>query len=185
MPAIVTILASILHSKFTYPSFLASIVNCNQSHATRRSYPIVETKWPPQTNQHNSKIRSIKTVCIWMWKCNIKAKEKKEGISSQLRLCHVTRRLNSSTANSDSKSSISCAAWFVTNRYQSYNLPPASEKSFYHPFFRANRLFRSASTFGTLNCTYSRSRSSWLSFCISRRSSSFRSSSNNPRLRPI
>lgn len=54
----------------------------------------------------------------------------------------------------------------------------------YHPFFLANRLLRSTRTFDTLNCTYSKSRSSWLSFCISRRSSSFRSSSSNPRFRP-
>lgn len=54
----------------------------------------------------------------------------------------------------------------------------------YQPFFLAKRLLRSASTFVTLNCTYSRSRSSWLSFCISRRSSSLRSSSRRPRFRP-
>lgn len=55
----------------------------------------------------------------------------------------------------------------------------------YHPFFLAKRLFKSAKTFGTLNWTYSRSRSSWPSFCISKRSSSLRSSSRSPRLRPI
>ena len=54
----------------------------------------------------------------------------------------------------------------------------------YQPFFLAKRLFRSASTFGTLNWTYSRSSASWLSFCISRRSSSFRSSSRRPRVLP-
>lgn len=56
----------------------------------------------------------------------------------------------------------------------------------YQPLFlRAKRLLRRFSTFVTLNCTYSRSRSSWLSFCISKRSSSFRSSSSRPRLRPL
>jgi hypothetical protein len=54
----------------------------------------------------------------------------------------------------------------------------------HQPFFRANRLLSKLSTFGTLNWTYSRSRSSWLSFCISSKSSSLRSSSNRPRLRP-
>lgn len=53
----------------------------------------------------------------------------------------------------------------------------------YH-FFLVKRLLSSASTFGTLNCTYSRSSSCWPSFCISRRSSSLRSSSRSPRLRP-
>ena len=55
----------------------------------------------------------------------------------------------------------------------------------YQPFLRANRLLSSASTLGTLNCTYSRSRSSWLSFCISSRSSSLRSNSRRPRFRPV
>lgn len=55
----------------------------------------------------------------------------------------------------------------------------------YQPRFRANFLLRWTSSFDTLNCTYSRSRSSWLSFCISSKSSSFRSSSNSPRLRPV
>lgn len=54
----------------------------------------------------------------------------------------------------------------------------------YQFFFLANLLLRSASTFGTLNWTYSRSNSSWLFCCISRRSSNFRSSSRRPRLRP-
>lgn len=54
----------------------------------------------------------------------------------------------------------------------------------YQPFFLEKRLLSRAKTFETLNCTYSRSRSSWLSFCISRRSSSFRSNSSNPRARP-
>lgn len=55
----------------------------------------------------------------------------------------------------------------------------------HHPFFRAKRLFSNANTFGTLKWTYSKSRASWLSFCISRRSSSLRSSSSSPRLRPV
>ena len=61
---------------------------------------------------------------------------------------------------------------------------PLSFARYYQPFFLAKRLFSSANTFGTLNCTYSRSSASWLSFCISRRSSSFRSNSSSPRLRP-
>ena len=52
-------------------------------------------------------------------------------------------------------------------------------------FLRAKRLLRRASTLPTSNCTYSRSRSSWPSFCISSRSSSLRSSSSRPRARPI
>ena len=60
----------------------------------------------------------------------------------------------------------------------------SSQVSVHQPFFLANRLFRWAKTLGTLNWTYSRSRSSWLSFCISRRSSSLRSNSRRPRLRP-
>lgn len=60
----------------------------------------------------------------------------------------------------------------------------AGRRNLYHPFFRAKRLFRRANTLVTLNWTYSRSRSSRLSFCISRRSSSLRSSSSKPRARP-
>lgn len=55
----------------------------------------------------------------------------------------------------------------------------------YHPFLRAKRLFSNARTFDTLNWTYSRSSASMLSFCISRRSSSLRSSSSRPRFRPL
>ena len=55
----------------------------------------------------------------------------------------------------------------------------------YQPRFRAKRLLSSASTLDTLNCTYSRSRSSCCSFCISSRSSSLRSNSSKPRLRPL
>jgi hypothetical protein len=55
----------------------------------------------------------------------------------------------------------------------------------YHPFFLAKRLFSNTNTLLTLNWTYSRSRSSWLSFCISSKSSSLRSSSRRPRLRPL
>jgi len=55
----------------------------------------------------------------------------------------------------------------------------------HHPRFRAKRLLSSVSTLVTLNCTYSRSRSSCCSFCISSKSSSLRSSSSNPRFRPL
>lgn len=58
------------------------------------------------------------------------------------------------------------------------------QDGYYQPFFRAKRLLSRARTRETLNWTYSRSRSSWLSFCISSKSSSFRSSSNRPLARP-
>jgi len=66
------------------------------------------------------------------------------------------------------------ASYFSSKQYRRYHFP-----------FRANRLLSRAKTFGTLNCTYSRSSSSWLFCCISRRSSSFRSSSRSPLLRPL
>ena len=47
-----------------------------------------------------------------------------------------------------------------TIRVNSSGKAAATELRFYHPFFRANRLLRSASTLVTLNWTYSRSRSS-------------------------
>ena len=93
-------------------------------------------------------------------------------------------------------------AWPTPSWYQSsYSLPPPlparrlqtflsplkgslERYCLYQPFFLAKRLLRSAKTLGTLNWTYSRSRSSWLSFCISSRSSSLRSNSRSPRLRP-
>jgi len=52
-------------------------------------------------------------------------------------------------------------------------------------FFRANRLLSRARTLDTSNWTYSRSRSSWPSFCISSKSSNFKSNSSNPRARPL
>lgn len=58
------------------------------------------------------------------------------------------------------------------------------ESGMYH-FFLANLLLSNARTFGTSNWTYSSSNSSCPSFCISRRSSSFRSSSSSPRARPV
>ena len=52
-------------------------------------------------------------------------------------------------------------------------------------FFLANRLLSNVKTFATLNWTYSRSRFSCPSFCISKRSSSFKSNSSSPRARPV
>jgi len=105
----------------------------------------------------------------------------------------TTKDANYQIRATQAKSDPTPVTWIIVSLVSSYTLDLSrlilglqqEITTLYHPFFRAKRLFKSARPLDTLNDTYSRSKSSWLSFCISSRSSSLRSNSRRPRFRPL